>query len=391
MGSMNSRPLRFGLLPLVALHITVTWHSAALAASPDDQFIAGYASAILEREFGIRTHSLRVTDSVIFISVSDLAPAADQQGIVNSLSTIPNVKEVRIVDDSRVPPSPSAAEPWEGQGPESEVTGQPAFGETKPAAEPHGSMLLPRDRLFEPLLADPRWPHFSASYRYYIDDEELTNVGAVNFGETFSLYRNDFPLGGQWELGIQGGVFAIFDFDAPSTDLVNADYFGGLLVTYRLGDFSALTRVSHQSSHLGDEYLLRNRIDRVNLSYEQVDLILSYDLNDSLRVYGGAGYIFHKEPTDLKPWSVQYGVEFTSGETFWDGRLRPVVAADFQHHEENGWDLDLSIRAGVQAESARFRSEKLQLLIEYFDGHSPNGQFYQRSIQYIGAGVYLYF
>ena len=36
----------------------------------------------------------------------------------------------------------------------------------------------------------------------------------------------------------------------------------------------------------------------------------------------------------------------------------------------------MSLRAGVQLENPDFLSRKLQILIEYYNGTSPNGQFY---------------
>jgi hypothetical protein len=48
-------------------------------------------------------------------------------------------------------------------------------------------------------------------------------VAAVSFGETFAIYRDRLGSG-WWEFGVQAGVFALFDLDAPSMDLVNADY-----------------------------------------------------------------------------------------------------------------------------------------------------------------------
>ncbi len=112
--------------------------------------------------------------------------------------------------------------------------------------------------------------------------QEPRNSGSANFGETFALYRNAAPLDGQWEIALQAGVFSLFNMSAPSgsLDLVNADYIVGLLTSYRTGAFSGFFRLHHQSSHLGDEFILNSRtpIDRVNLSFEEVDLKLSYEL-----------------------------------------------------------------------------------------------------------------
>ena len=112
---------------------------------------------------------------------------------------------------------------------------------------------------------------------------------------------------------MHAAVFPIFDLDADSFDLINADYWVGGAAECRRGPLAALFRVFHQSSHLGDEFLLRapqNQRNRVNLSYEAAGLLLSREFFErALRLYAGAEYIFHRDPRRLKPWTLQYGAE----------------------------------------------------------------------------------
>jgi hypothetical protein len=374
---MSVRVARF-VLPLVAVAAVAT---GAAGAPADDAYIAGYAAAVLEREFKVIPRSLAVKDGVITLDAAELG-RVDADRVTAALSGIRGAVQVRVVRPE--PGRPEAAAPSPSAGPL--AAGQPA----KPATLPTG--FLPEGQLFDPLLADPRWPHFSASYQYYLRDSDFKNVGSGSFGETIILFRADGPFGGQREVGLQASVFAIFDLDAPSTDLINADYFVAGLASYRLGQFQALGRAFHQSSHLGDEFLLRSREDRVNLSYEGVDLKLSYHLfGRVLRVYGGGGYLIHREPSELDPWSTQAGIELQSPWTLLRGALRPVAAADVQNRQENDWKTDLSLRAGVQFESVQVLDRKLQLMLEYFNGHSPNGQFYRERIEYLGIGVHLYY
>ena len=261
----------------------------------------------------------------------------------------------------------------------------------QPDEERRNGEFLPAGRLFEPLIADPRWPHFSLAYHRYLDDDRLENVGATSFGESLGIYRSRAPFGGEWQVGIQAAVFAIFDLDAESKDLINADYWVGFPLSYRAGPFSALLRIFHQSSHLGDEFLLRDRVDRVNLSYEAADLKLSLAPFSWVRLYGGGGYLLSTDPDDLEPWSTQAGLELTSPRTFARGLLRPVGAVDAQFWEETDWNTDLSLRAGLQLESEATSDHMVQLLLDYYNGHSPNGQFYERNIEFLGLGLHFYF
>lgn len=63
---------------------------------------------------------------------------------------------------------------------------------------------------------------------------------------------------------------------------------------------------------------------------------------------------------------------------------------DVQHREQNNWNTDLSIRAGVQLEKVPILDRRLQLPLEYFNGRSPNGQFYRERIEYFGLGLHVY-
>jgi hypothetical protein len=357
--------------PLV---VVLMWLGAApgayAAPAPDDPYVAGYAGAVLEREFKVSRRAVTAQNGVLTLDGAQLE-GADRANLLATLAALPGVTRVEVREPSR----PGAAAP-----------------EATPLADsalPTG--LLPLGHLFQPLLADPRWPHFSAAYRYYLGHRDLTHVGAVSFGETIPLFRGDAVAESQWEAGIQAGVFAVFQMDAPSKDLINADYFASLFGAWRRGPVSVLGRVFHQSSHLGDEFLLRTRLERVNLTYESVDLKLAYDLPWGFRVYGGGGYLFDQEPSRLTPWATQGGVEFRSPWTLAGGYIRPVAAVDLQGREENNWNVDVSLRGGVQFESVRVLERNLQVLLEYFHGNSSDGQFYKRRVEYIGLGAHFHF
>jgi hypothetical protein len=361
--------LLLSVLAMVSLGVIA---SVEAAPTPDDPYLAGYAGAVLEREFKVNPRAVTAAQGVLTIDAAALDPAARDR-IVATLASLPGVVRVDVR-------SPAAAPA--GVGPET----TPLATATLPTGP------LPSGHLFQPLLADPRWPHFSAAYHYYLNShDDFKNVAAVSFGETIPLIRGNAFADSQWEAGIQAGVFSVFELDAPSKDLINADYFAALYGVWRRGPFSTLGRVFHQSSHLGDEFLLRTRVNRVNLSYEGLDLKLSYDLPYGLRIYGGGGWLFDQDPSDLKPWTTQGGVEFRSPWTVAAKYLRPVAAVDLQSKQENNWNVDVSVRAGIQFENVRVLERNLQLLFEYFNGNSPDGQFYTKRVEYLGLGAHFHF
>ena len=364
------------MLLVVATGLAPTTVAADAAG---DAYIAGYAAAVLEREFRAAATSLRVVDGTVAIDAADLR-GADRAQVIDAVSRIRGVVAVQVREPGAPVARGAAAPPMmpPTEAPRAKVIEDLSIG------------FLPGGQLFKPLIADPRWPHFAASYQYYLDEPGLKSVGAVSFGETITFYR-ERALGGWWEAGIQSGVFALFDLDAASKDLVNADYLAAVFAGYRYDKLSAIARLFHQSSHLGDEFILRERVkNRVNLSYEAVDLRLSYQFFDALRVYGGGGYLFDQDPRDLKPGFVQWGIEFRSPWPGPDAAFRPIAAADIQNREENNWHTDFSFRAGIEFEGW-LASRSLQIMLEYFRGHSPNGQFYTEKVNYIGLGAHFNF
>lgn len=326
------------------------------AAAQDDSFIRGYAAAVLQRDFEIAPEAVSVQNGVVTIR-ADLSDS-DRERLTTALGEIDGVERVDLL------PAETTPSRW---------------------------TFLPRRELFQSLIADPRWPHFSAAYQYYIDNRRLSSVAAVSFGEQFPLLQYDLGEHGALQLGLQASVFAIFDLDSDSFDLINADYFVALPLSYATGNFSVMGRILHQSSHLGDELLLSEDIERVNLSYEAFDVLLSYETEIGLRSYGGASYIFDADPADLGRWGLQGGLEYV-GPAFDMGigiPARPVAAVDLQLHEEGGWQPNVAPVAGVQLGNWRGGQRNLRILVQYFNGDSVNGQFLDQHIQYIGLGAQL--
>lgn len=359
------------ILLFFIIFFVMTLQNTVFASS--DDYIKGYAEAVLNVKFNARYTSLSVKEGLITLII-DYKEDARLDAIEHELLKISGVVKVDIIkSETKSVQSMKSVDAEDTR----------SSGSLFP--------LIKRERLFRPLIADPRWPHFSIAYQYYFGDRELRNVAATSFGETLPLYRSNAAFGGEWQMGIQAAVFAVFDLDAESLDLINADYWVGIPLSYRKDKWSSLVRIYHQSSHLGDEYILRSRVDRINLSYEAINLKISYEPNALIRFYGGSDYIFYKEPSNLKPWSLQYGLELRSSKKYFHGALKPVAGADFKSRQESGWNTDVSLRAGFQIESIKMDWNTLHIMLEYFNGRSPNGQFYDRSIEYLSLATHFYF
>ncbi len=351
-------------------------------ASPpsSDEFLKGYLTALLERELGLSPErfSLEVSGGVARVRL----PGADEaliQTVEEKLSSVRDLADLVVL---ATPPSAPAGK-----------VGRAVYSAREALGLSSESAIFPAGDVFQPLMADVKQPQFFVGFRRLrtfgqTPDPEFDTftMAAVAYGGGFGLYRRLGRRPGEGlQVGLDGALFAQFDMDAPSDDLLNADYTVGIPITYRERGFSARLRVYHQSSHLGDEFLLHYRPDRINLSYEGIQLTLSGE-NGPWRLYGGGEWLLTRDPHDLHRGSLQTGLEFRSADPLlWGGR--PVAAMDVKSYGENRWTPSYSVRAGLEFGPADPARRHLRLMAEGYRGFAPYGQFYQEKVEYLGVAV----
>lgn len=298
------------------------------------------------------------------------------------------------------------------------------YGKTPAKVYEAGTLAgFQRDDVFRPLLADPKQPQFYAipfqPTRNQATGQKRT-IAAVSFGEYFGLatyqvgdhQKDPDAACNRFQVGFSGAVFSQFDLGAASKDLINADYVIGIPISYRYSDFSFRFRPYHQSSHVGDEFLIANLpkgFQRLNYSYEELEFLASYDRSfekafvNNIRLYSGGGWMFDTDP-HLKSGKVQWGVElrsraltgviaekvrtFASATTDRPTQLILVAGADFKSFEHLAWNVNSNVVGGFELYSPE-SSRRLRILVNYYNGFNPYGQFFSNKIYSIGVGVYL--
>ena len=268
-----------------------------------------------------------------------------------------------------------------------------------PESETSGYVPLPRGDVFCPLLADPKGQRSFVSYLHESADDGDMNIASVGISDAFGLLRvGGSKPGNGFQISLQGSVFAQFDLDVNSYDLINADYIIGLPITMRSGVFSARVRLYHQSSHLGDEFLLRENnptFERENISFEAAEMILSLD-GGPFRVYAGGEYLLRRDPSDLERYVAHGGLELRPSRRLVKfgsvAGMRFVAAGDFKASEEQDWKPSVSIRTGFEFDRPRDTDppgRRWGLLFEAYTGPSPYGQFFRNDVQQIGVGIHF--
>jgi hypothetical protein len=263
-------------------------------------------------------------------------------------------------------------------------------------SEATGTVLLPDDQSFCALVADPKEPSTFISYlrgRFRTLDDpsgKVTNIATIGVGDNFGLIRFGGPAAGDGvQVDVIGAIFAQFDVGAASTDLVNADYIIGVPLTFRRNSFSLRTKLYHQSSHLGDEYLLRDTgIERENLSFESFEVLASIEMGP-LRVYGGGEHLFRREPQTVAARVWHGGFELRSSA---NTAAQLVAGIDLKAPEDHNWSPATSARVGIAVRRTGAEGHPGRLInfvLELYEGPSPYGQFFQDDISYVGFGVHL--
>ncbi|MFH1227601.1 MAG: DUF1207 domain-containing protein [Planctomycetota bacterium] len=257
------------------------------------------------------------------------------------------------------------------------------------------TVLFPEGQLFYAPLASPKEPRSHVTWLRLNLPRESFTIGSVGFGDSFGLVR--WPGLGQadaWQLNISGAVLAQFNMDTNTNDLINADYIIGFPLSYRNGSWSARMRLFHQSSHLGDEFLLfpqspELKQTRINLSFETVELLGAWEC-ERFQFTAGPSCIVHTD-THLDRHSVQGGIDYVGRKPVYKTTMHLFTSVQCHAWQETDWHPDFNLKSGVNISSPYAEKRSIQIFCEYYSGNLPFGQFYKLQANYYGVGVNISF
>lgn len=248
-----------------------------------------------------------------------------------------------------------------------------------------GWQVLPDDLLWHSYLAGPHEPRMSMVF--FGDSEsnvywDATLGGRVGFLRYNSL---DGHRRSAWQWDFEGAVITRLDL-LHAEDVESMDYRFGTEITAAEGPWAAKFGYFHVSSHVGDEYLIRNStFQRTNYVTESLVLGVGNTGIESFRVYGETAYAFHVAG-GADNWQFQTGLEYTPRTSFKHSGA-PFSALNLDIREAVDFDPTLTFQTGwlwQGLESARRLRFGLQL------GNGPTSQFsfFRRREKYLGMGVW---
>ena len=245
---------------------------------------------------------------------------------------------------------------------------------------------LPDSLIYHSYMAGAHEPRLSGT-TYWDQDGTLLlasvlggRVGLIRYGTTDNLW----PEG--WQLDIEGAAFPRLNLD-EDWDMETADFRVGLPLTFGHGNWQAKFAYYHLSSHLGDEFALRNPgslASRINYSRDALVLGVSYYATPAMRFYAESGWAFYMDGGS-EPWEFQMGVDWSApGPTGSCGT--PFMAINGHLREELNYGGNLVVQTGWLWRGPSGHTFRTGL--HYYNGKSSQYQFFNQFEQQLGLGVW---
>lgn len=253
---------------------------------------------------------------------------------------------------------------------------------------------LSKGMYFMPVILDPT-ACITSSGLMRLKEMNDMNKGIyipVNIGFQQSIFRFQKSDNIGIEFGFGAAAFTQFTIKAVENDkylgeIENTDYKASGFINLLFNKWSTRMRLFHISSHLADDYILRNQITSPNpgtVNYEQLDLTTSFQ-QQFIRYYMGVGMV-------ITPHAVRERLSLQSGIYFrkkaWDKEaVRFVAGVDVKIFEQNNYRPNIKSAIGVELGA----TDKTQvgLFLEYYNGHLPYSTLEYKIVQWLGVSAYL--
>jgi hypothetical protein len=248
---------------------------------------------------------------------------------------------------------------------------------------------VPNGLIYRSYWAGPREPRLGVNLFHKNDGESFwdptvgARIGLVRFGNGDPIH----PQGFQWD--VEGAAIARLTLD-ELRDLESSDFRGGTYLSYGIERWQFKLGYYHMSSHLGDEFIIRNPSsinDRLNYVRDALIAGASFYAIPELRLYAEGGYAFYTDG-GAEPWEFQFGTELSkAGPTGFEGS--PFLALNAHLREEVNYGGDFTAQAGWMWRGTS--GQTVRVGAHYMNGMSTQYQNYADWEEQIGAGLWYDF
>lgn len=255
-------------------------------------------------------------------------------------------------------------------------------------AQPYLWQVLPSGLLFKSYMAGEKESRMGTAL--------LAEIGGDTFQESvlggrIGLLRYGTPGAIQpegWQLDVEGAAFLRQNW-TRDLDVDAVDFRIGVPLTWRQGPLAVKFGYYHISSHVGDEFLVRNPgFVRRNYVRDALLLGVAYNLTPDWMIYGEVAGSFRTDG-GAKPWEFQFGTEYSPDiRNGFQGS--PFFAINAHLREEFDFGGGLNVLAGWQWRSSD-SDRVLRIGGQFYTGKSLQYAFFNRNEQLIGVGIWYDF
>lgn len=249
--------------------------------------------------------------------------------------------------------------------------------------------VIPSGLIYPSYLAGPKESRLGTYFNHdsnhggYWDFTLGGRAGLIRFGSKDSILPSGF------QLDVEGAVIGRMDFE-HERDMVANDFRFGFPLTFGNEIWQFKLAYYHVSSHMGDEYMIVNDTwkDRLNYYRESIVFGASYRPHRDFRFYAEVGCAFFRGE-ETEPWEFQFGAEYSPMYPSNGICGAPFLATNVYLREENNFGGSFVLQLGWQWRGAVNRLFRVGL--EWFNGKSEQYEFYNKSENRIGLGVWYDF
>ena len=248
--------------------------------------------------------------------------------------------------------------------------------------------ILPAGVLYQSYIAGEKEPRMAAAV---LNDRNLGSIFEATLGGRLGLVRCGTPgpinpQGWQWDL--EGAAMLRQNIE-EDMDVEATDFRVGSVMTWRRGPTAAKAGYYHLSSHVGDEFLIRNPLfPRLNYVRDSVLIGVYHNLRTDLAIYGEIAYAFNTDG-GAEPIELQFGVEYTPYDPTHTGGA-PFFAVNGHLREEFDFGGSINVLAGWQWIGMNSQ-RRLRIGGQFYNGKEIQWSFFDESVQFVGVGIWYDF
>ncbi len=247
--------------------------------------------------------------------------------------------------------------------------------------------LLPSGLMYHSYIAGPKEPRVAA---VWLSEKDRGLVWETAVGGRAGILRHGTPGCGPnpqgFQLDVEGAALVRIDHEEES-DVEAADFRIGLIGTWRRNTTATKFGYSHISSHVGDEFLIKNPgFERINYVRDSLIFGVYEHVTPELGIYGEIGYALNANG-GAEPLEFQFGTEYRPVPcNRWN--ISPVFAINAGLREELQFGGGVNVIAALEARG-RVSDSRFRVGLQYYNGKELQYSFLQEDVQFIGAGLWF--